>query len=45
VLFLIGVYVAGKEYALVFIKWSIIKAFEKLSAEGQHQPADVMKIE
>ena len=45
VVFLVGMYIAGKEYAMVFMKWSIKKACEKLSAGKQQRPADVVKVE
>jgi hypothetical protein len=44
VVFLVGMYIAGKDYATVFMKWSIKKACEKLSAAAQQQPADAVKV-
>ena len=44
VVFLVGMYTAGKDYALVFMKWSIKKACEKLSAAGVALPADAAKV-
>jgi hypothetical protein len=43
VVFLVGMYIVGKDYAMIFMKWSIKKACEKLSAGGPQQPADVVK--
>lgn len=45
VVFLVGMYIVGKDYATIFMKWSIKKACEKLSAGGQQRPADVVKVE
>ena len=45
VVFLVGMYIAGKDYATVFMKWSLKKACEKLSAGEQQRPADVVKVE
>jgi hypothetical protein len=45
VVFLVGMYIAGKDYAMIFMKWSIKKACEKLSAGGQQRPADAVKVE
>jgi hypothetical protein len=44
VVFLVGMYIAGKDYATVFMKWSIKKACEKLSAAAQQLPADAVKV-
>ena len=44
VVFLVGMYIVGKDYAMIFMKWSIKKACEKLSAGGPQQPADVVKV-
>ena len=41
--FLVGMYIAGKDYAMVFMKWSIKKTCEKLSTAGQQLPADAVK--
>ena len=41
--FLVGMYIAGKDYAMVFMKWSIKKACEKLSAAARPLPADAVK--
>ena len=41
--FLVGVYIAGKDYARVFMKWSIKKVCEKLSAAARPLPADAVK--
>jgi hypothetical protein len=43
VVFLVGMYIAGKAYATVFMKWSIKKACEKLFAAAQQLPADAVK--
>jgi hypothetical protein len=43
--FLFGMYLAGRDYAAAILKWSIKKAYEKLSAGGQQRPADVVKVE
>ncbi len=43
VVFLMGMYIAGKDYAMVFMKWSIKKTCEKLSTAGQQLPADAVK--
>jgi hypothetical protein len=43
VVFLVGMYIAGKDYAMVFMKWSIKKACEKLSAAARPLPADAVK--
>ena len=45
VVFLVGMYIVGKDYAMIFMKWSIKKACEKLSAGGPQRPADVVKVE
>jgi hypothetical protein len=45
VVFLVGMYIVGKDYATLFMKWSIKKACEKLSAGGPQRPADVVKVE
>jgi hypothetical protein len=45
VIFLVGMYIVGKDYATLFMKWSIKKACEKLSAGGPQRPADVVKVE
>ena len=41
--FLVGMYIAGKDYAMAFMKWSIKKACEKLSAAARPLPADAVK--
>jgi hypothetical protein len=43
--FLVGMYIAGKDYTMLLMKWSIKKACEKLSAGGPQQPGDAVKIE
>jgi hypothetical protein len=45
VVFLVGMYIVGKDYAMIVMKWSIKKACEKLSAGGPQRPADVVKVE
>ena len=45
VVFLVGMYMVGRDYATIFMKWSIKKACEKLSAGGPQRPADVVKVE
>lgn len=45
VVFLVGMYIVGRDYAMLFMKWSIKKACEKLSAGGQQRPADAVKVE
>jgi len=42
--FFAGAYIAGKNYTKTFIKWSLKKACEKMSA-GQLLPADAAKVE
>ena len=44
VVFLVGMYIAGKDYATVFMKWSIKKACEKLFAAAQQLPAGAVKV-
>jgi hypothetical protein len=44
VVFLVGMYIAGKDYATVFMKWSIKKACEKLFAAAQQLPTDAVKV-
>ena len=45
VVFLVGMYIAGKDYTKLFMKWSIKKACEKLSAGAPVLPADAVKAE
>jgi len=45
VVFLVGMYIIGRDYAMLFMKWLIKKACERLSAGGQQRPADAVKVE
>ena len=35
VLFIAGIYIAGRQYAAVLVKWSIKKAYEKMPCAGK----------
>ena len=45
IVFFAGMYVAGKDYTKLFIKWSIKKICEKLAAGAPVLPADAVKAE
>lgn len=45
VVFFAGMYIAGKEYTKLFIKWFIKKIYEKLAAGTPAPPADAVKAE
>jgi hypothetical protein len=45
IVFFAGMYVAGKDYTKLFIKWSIKKICAKLAAGAPVLPADAVKAE
>lgn len=45
IVFFAGIYIAGKDYIKLFIKWSIKKICEKLAAGASSLPADAVKAE
>lgn len=45
VIFIVGAYMAGKEYAMFFLKWSIKKIFDRVKISIHRWQEDVAKIE